>query len=325
MSVDPLEQRLTRLELKTPDPGRTSARVLALRRRRGGRRLIRIPALGLAAAAFAVAILYFVPVADAALAGVPVGGDLLREAGLAGAAGRVTSVGAIANSSGVKLTLVGAYADGVRTVLLLSAAPSITPGDASLTDQFGRTYSMQSGYADGRTGDLIFQFDPLGWPDSMVGARLTLRVNHVSLFFYDASKGDWTVGPPIAGAWALSAGLAVDDAAGIPAPSPGRVGGVTVTFANAHASPATIVIDVDLRGVTPEDLGRRIPDGGKGQAIFGVFISAPDGEVVTQSYGLDPSRDGTVVHLVAFRTIGGNYSLRVVYQGDALVRILRVP
>jgi len=108
VSLDPLEQRLTHIELDTPDPGRISARVLTLRPKARRVSVFRVPAVGLATIALALAVLYFVPAAAAALAGVPGGGDLLREAGLAGAAGKVTTVGAVAESSGYRITLVGA-------------------------------------------------------------------------------------------------------------------------------------------------------------------------------------------------------------------------
>ena len=200
MSLDPLEQRLTHIELDTPDPGRISARVLTLRPKARRASVLRVPAVGLGTIALALAVLYFVPAAAAALAGMPGGGDLLREAGLAGAAGKVTMVGAVAESSGYRITLVGAYADSERTVLLLRTSPSATPDFATmgLTDQFGRSYPMQSGSSDGRTGDLILQFDPLGWPDGTTGARVTLRLNSVHRFAYDSAARDWRNGPPVA-------------------------------------------------------------------------------------------------------------------------------
>jgi len=330
VSLDPLEQRLTHIELETPDPGRVSARVLTLRPKARRVSVFRVPAVGLGTIALALAVLYFVPAAAAALAGVPGGGDLLREAGLAGAAGKVTTVGAVAESSGYRITLVGAYADSERTVLLLRTSPSATPDFATmrLTDQFGRSYPMQSGSSDGRTGDLILQFDPLGWPDGTTGARVTLRLNSVHRFAYDSAARDWRNGPPVAGTWTLQASIGIDEAVTLATPSAGQLGGVTCTFGAARASAATIVIDVYMHGVTPDQLEQRIPDGGKGLPVFQLLLIDPTGDVVTQSYGLSPASqtsDGTVIHLVGFRSVPGNYTVRVVYQGVELDRVLRVP
>ena len=83
-----------------------------------------------------------------------------------------------------------------------------------------------------------------------------------------------------------------------------------------------------MHRVTPDQLDRRIPDGGKGQPVFQVLLIDPSGDVVTQSYGLSPASqtsDGTVIHLVGFRSVPGNYTVRVVYQGVELDRVLRVP
>ena len=181
MSNDLLEQRLQNLVVETPDAGRITARVLSSGRQRRARRVPRVASLGGATVALLLLIAYFVPAADAVLADTPIAGNLLQEAGLTGAAGRITSVGAVADSSGYRLKLVGAYADSTRTVLLLQAQPAILPLEefSVLTDQFGRTYQMHGGYSNSLTGDVIVEFDPLAWPDSITGARITLHVTSI--------------------------------------------------------------------------------------------------------------------------------------------------
>ena len=326
MSVDPLEQRLTDLTVATPDPGRVSGWVLSRPHRSSRGRVLRLPAAGLAAIVLFAAVMYFAPVTAAVLASVPIGGDLLREAGLAGAAGKVTSVGARSASSGFAVTLVGAYADSDRTVLLLEASPAITaPGNATLVDQFGRSYPMQSGIADARTGDLILQFDPLAWPDTILGARMTLRFDQVQSFYYDPALGDWAIGASVSGSWSLPASLGVDEATTLGSPPAGRVGGIDCTFSNVRASSATIVLDIEMRGVTPSDLDRRIADGGKGKPVFELALVDPGGNIVTSSWSFNTDPGGTVVHLVGFRDLAGPYKLRVVYLGDVLERTLQVP
>lgn len=325
MNMDPLEVRLIGLQVETPDARLLSARVLASRGKGSPRPIWRPPAVALATIALFVLILYFAPVAASVVAGVPIGGDLLREAGLVGAAGRVTSVGASSASSGYRLTLLGAYADSERTVLLLHAAPAISPGsDVTLTDQFGRSYAGVSGFGDARTGDLVLQFEPLAWPDTVVGARITLRIGHVRSFYFDAATGNWTFGPLVAGDWNLPAILSVEGAATLPSPPGGTVGGVDCTFSNVRASSATVVVDVEMHGLTPDDLDYRIPDGAKGTAVFDVELLDPRGNQVAMSWQLDPVAGGTVVHVIGVRESPGDYDLRVSYKGEVLNRTLRI-
>ena len=181
MTTDALEQRLSDLALEAPDAGRVTARVLSLAVTPRRRHLARVVTLAVATLALMLAVLYFVPVADAVLADTPIAGDLLRDAGLAGAGDRVTAVGAVATSSGYRLELVGAYADSTRTVLLIHAEPGIglSGTGPELTDQFGRTYQMHGATGNFLTGNVALQFEALGWPDGITGARITLHITTV--------------------------------------------------------------------------------------------------------------------------------------------------
>jgi hypothetical protein len=159
-------------------------------------RAIRVSA---AAAVVVVAILlvnvlaaYFAPKYQRALAdsGVgPISQRFLSAVGLR--AGDVTVVGDSATSAGHTLKLVGAYADGLRTVIFVSVdGKGVTgnpkeygrnPGEwgisfdlATLTDQFGHSYGGQ-----GVVGPTDLQFQPLAWPASDVGGRLTLHITGI--------------------------------------------------------------------------------------------------------------------------------------------------
>jgi hypothetical protein len=132
-------------------------------------------------------------------------------------------------SNGHTIRLVAGYADGLRTVILLeidgyglSGNPKqygLHPGEYgigefyTLTDQFGHVYKPSGG-----TGPTELQFEPLVWPASRVGARLTLHVTGL--------KELWLIRPDspsdtsLAGDWSLHATLtpaAVHDLA-LPAP-----------------------------------------------------------------------------------------------------------
>jgi hypothetical protein len=162
---------------------------------------------GVAAAVIAILLInvvaaYFAPKYERALAdsGVgPISQRLLSAVGLK--AGDVTVVGDSATSAGHTLKLVGAYADGLRTVLFVSVdGKGLTgnpkqygrnPGEwgisfdlATLTDQFGHSYGGQ-----GVVGPTDLQFRPLAWPASDVGARLTLHIAGIYAIWKIAEQG----------------------------------------------------------------------------------------------------------------------------------------
>jgi hypothetical protein len=165
-------------------------------RRRATHRALR---LSTASAVIVVAILllnvvaaYYAPKYQRALAdsGVgPISQRLLSAVGLRSS--DVTVVGDSATSAGHTLKLVGAYADGLRTVIFVSVdGKGVTgnpkeygrnPGEwgisfdlATLTDQFGHSYDAQ-----GVVGPTDLQFQPLAWPASDVGGRLTLHITGI--------------------------------------------------------------------------------------------------------------------------------------------------
>ena len=177
MTTELLERRLEALTVEMPDPGRVTARVLGPRTLSHARRWPRVALSGVATVLLFAATIYFVPVADLAIAKVPGAGELLREAGLVGASDRVRWVDAVSTSSGVQLRLVGAYADSTRTVLIMHAEPAISSLgiDPYITDQFGRTYHVESGSSNTLTGDVVMQFEGPSWPAEFTGSRITLH------------------------------------------------------------------------------------------------------------------------------------------------------
>jgi hypothetical protein len=109
------------------------------------------------------------------------------------------------------LNLVAGYADGLRTVILLNIDGrgltgnpklyGIHPGDfgispdhVRLTDQFGHVYK-----ANGLNTATDLQFEPLVWPASALGARLTLQVDGLERQWLAAGQtrsvlpGSWTL------------------------------------------------------------------------------------------------------------------------------------
>ena len=324
MTTDLLEERLTNLALTAPDPGTISARVLAPATRRRGRRLPRVALSAAATMVLLAMVAYFVPAADNVVAKVPFAGDLLRDAGLAGVEGRITSVGSVAASSGYRLTLVGAYADSSRTVLLLHATPAVGPHFPSirLTDQFGRSYDAQNGSADFKTGDSEIQFEALAWPDAITGSRITLQLTNVEI---DSETGPVQTVP---GTWTLSAIVGVDQGTNLPLPASATLGDAHFQFTSASYTPATVAVNIDETGVSFHELSRIVPDGGKGTPALTMDIYDPNGQIISGSASASDDPLGVVhISFLGFRLDGaGNYVLRVSYAGQgSFERVLKIP
>lgn len=339
MTPDVLEQRLASLTMNVPDAGRITARVLSTAAMPRRRHFARAAALAVATLALMLVVLYFVPRADAVLADTPVAGNLLRDAGLAGAGDRVTAVGAVATSSGYRLELVGAYADSTRTVLILHAEPGIWLGGPGpeLKDQFGRSYRWGSVIADARTGEVVMTFEALAWPDAITGARITLHWAAIQPVVCATPAGDTsglpvcTPGPPVAGSWTLPAIIGVDEGTVLTLPAPARLGSANFRFTSVVSTPATIGVDIEVTGISYADLLKIIPDGRKGIPAFSVDLIAPDGSMnMAGGGGTDFSEDLTGVHLhftwPRSASSAGDYRLQIAYLGRGeFDRVLHIP
>jgi hypothetical protein len=337
MALDLLEQRLADLAVDTPDPGRVTAFVMSRTARPGRRHLARAVALGVATVTLMAAVLYFAPAADVVLADTPIARELLRDAGLLGAGNRVTSVGVVSTSSGIRLQLIGAYADSTRTVLLVHAEPAVRPSGLgptdTLTDQFGRTYFINGSMTNGLTGNIVFYTEPLAWPDAITGARITLRLSAVMPIIcagsasVDPAGVKCTEGPPVAGTWTLPATLGVDEDTTLPLPAPAQLGPASFRFISVRSSAATIAIDIEVTGVTQEELSRRIPDGKKGKQALTIMVLGPNGEWANgNAPGAPPNEKGVHLHVYGYRFGPGEYHIHATYVGyGEFDRVMRVP
>lgn len=241
----------------------------ASRRPRATHRALRVSA---AAAVIVVAILlinvlaaYYAPKYQRALAdsGVgPISQRLLSGVGLK--TGDVTVVGDSATSAGHTLKLVGAYADGLRTVLFVSVdGKGVTgnpkeygrnPGEwgvsfdlTTLTDQFSHSYGGQ-----GIVGPTDLQFQPLAWPASQVGARLTLHVTGVWAIWKVAEQGPNKVIDTEAltthGDWSLHVTLFSAPYHTIALPAPVHTSMADYTFTGISASETEMVLHWTVGG-----------------------------------------------------------------------------
>lgn len=236
-------------------------------------RRIRALTLGAAIAAALIVILqanlaaiYFAPSYSRALAdspGVgPVSSRLLAGVGLRET--DVTVMGDSATSAGHTLRLVGAYADGLRTVLFVSIDGRGVTGDpkqygrnpdewginldqAQLTDQFGHSYGEQ-----GIAGPTDLQFETLAWPASSVGARLTLHVTGIWAMWKVAELGPNKGIDPDAltvhGDWTLHVTLMSEPAHKLALPAPLHTAQADYTFTSATASKTEMVLRWTVSG-----------------------------------------------------------------------------
>lgn len=320
MTVDLLENRLRELDVQTPDAGRVSARVLARQVNRSRLAIPRLVTVPAALALIMVLVLYFAPAADLAIAEkTPWSGETLRWAGLVGARDRITVVNSSATSSGYTFTLQGAYADSARTVLLVHATPASVPEGSNtvLTDQFARSYRFHMSAVNTDTGDIVMQFEPLAWPDSITGARITL---HISKVGQDPSTAT-------SGSWELTAALGVDVARSLPAPAAGQLGPAHFRFTSVTYTPATIEVKGEITGASTFDLERIVPASGKGEPALQIVLLDPSGQIVNGAGSSSGDQSTTNFRLLAFRTSGaGAYTLRVSYHGyGSFDRTLNIP
>jgi hypothetical protein len=316
MTVDTLGERLRSMVLDSPDTGRVTARVLSPSSRKR-RPPLRIGLAPLAFAILCVAIAYFVPSAGTVIAKVPVAGGML------GVNGHITTVGSSATSSGYTLTLVAAYADSTRTVIQLHTSPAaaLLGPDAHITDQFGRSYGSSNASGDLLTGDMTAQFQPLAWPDGITGARITLEVNELE------TGVDPRVGV-VNGTWKVYATLGVDEGTSVAVPASGSLGSAHFTFTSVIYTPATIAIDMDMTGVSDQELTRPVPNGtAKPTPALIIDVLDATGTSVANNIEIDDGFFGVSrVHLIANRDdIGhGVYTVRVTYLGRSFNRTVNV-
>lgn len=259
--TDQLELRLSKLSssavLRPTDE--SAIRHLEAWPPRVGRPAVQRRAFQISAAAAAVLVTilianvvaaYFAPRYERALAGSgvgPVSQKFLAAFGLND--GNVTTVNDSATSSGHTVALAAGYADGLRTVLFLSVDGrgltgdpkgfGMNPGDygldlnaLTLSDQFGRTY----GFGTGVMGPNELLFEPLGWPASSVGARLTLHIAALDPMWLRESA------VPIQGDWTLHATLISEPAHTLTLPAPVHADQATYTFTEISASETEMVV-----------------------------------------------------------------------------------
>jgi len=271
--TDQLAQRLRELPLDEPRPERITSRVLGAAARPAPSRLL--TRLAIAAAILVAAlpvswgVLYFSPATAAALADASGPGfshEILDNFGLG--TENITAQNSSATSSGYKVQLVGAYADTIRTVVLLKSDPPVfASGFAQLTDQFGTTYHLQNGEGNLLTGDQVLSFEPASWLASTTGMRFTLTLNQVVLLGGQDVPGSWTV----KGVVLLKTGKLLKT------PPSGAIGSGAVRFTEVRYIERAVFIEAEVSGVSIEGEVPPVAPGTKPSPRFDVVLVGADG------------------------------------------------
>jgi hypothetical protein len=323
-SNDALAERVAALEVPL-DVGAVTQRVLAAARhkRRGASTRLRVlVTVPLVALLLTGAASYYAPVFAQALADAPIAGSIsglmLRQFGLAGMPHRVSMFGDKATSAGYTVELVGGYADAGRTILFVRVDPPArvlpTFGNISLSDQFGRTYFMTGMASDLATGENAMLFKPIDGLAATVGARLHLE-------FTSIEEGTVTSSRTIAGRWALTATLAVDEGRDLALPGAMQLGEARLEFTRVRALPVGLLVEFTVEPVDIDAFNRQIPDGLKGRPAFRMSLRDASGH---ESPPLQGGQSGNGTDRTRMKITGswlwqaegsGNYVLSVEWEG----------
>jgi hypothetical protein len=234
---------------------------------RARRLTIAAAALALLVAANAVAV-YYAPSYGQAIAAAPVVGPvgnlILAHAGLGPSS--LAPIDETAVSAGHKVRAVAAYADTLRTVVLVQiddqpfqvaskgAAPAfvIYGGALALTDQFGHGYSQTAG-AETQS---VLSFEPLAGPAQHVRGRLTLLITRIMKQVPDPTAPNGLRVVEVSGDWSLRFGVVEGAARSLPLPAQVQLPEATCTFTSIRVSGYFVDLRASVTGPEVQTMRR---------------------------------------------------------------------
>lgn len=290
-----------------------------------------------------VAAAYYAPRYGRALAGAPgVGPVSDRALQVVGLSTRnLTVFSSAATSSGHTVRLVAAYADGLRTVFFLEVdgrgmtgnpkAFGTTAGDyavgldgLTMTDQFGHGYSLARGAQTGA----VLTFEPLAWPASQLGARLTLHASAIEAEWLVASGSDSTLN----GDWTLHATLISSPVHALSLPASVRTAEASYTFTSLQASGTTVTAQWSVNGASVDEVSKLWMQRSSPQTAPGAeydkllrdyfwpkLFDAAGNQMTIGEWGFEfPTNKPAAGHMTAFVPGPGRYRIQL---GDALTSL----
>jgi hypothetical protein len=170
--------------------------------------------------------------------------DLLA-ARLTNLASLITPFHVDSTSSGLTITLIGAYADPARTVVFFRGAGNYQVATGVITDDHGL---INAGSGGGSVkplpGDTYFSLDGGPSPGSDGVANLTINVTDLHQYYPNSVSY-------LAGNWSWSIRLRVQAAITLPAPAPFALGRWAAGIEVLEVTPSVIHLRAVINGVSP--------------------------------------------------------------------------
>jgi hypothetical protein len=184
--------------------------------------------------------------ASALVVSHPIPAQDLAAAGLTGVADLVTTLQLASTDNGRTVTLIAAYADVARTVLIFRESPDMGLPSASVTDEQGLINAGGSAgpvRSPGVRGDYYVALDEGARPGADGLAHLAIAVSHLTV---------WTpAGGTVDGNWAFNVALNIQPGQALPAPNQFQLGMWKVTIEKLELTPAVVHLQVLVNGASP--------------------------------------------------------------------------
>jgi len=167
----------------------------------------------------------------------------------------VTRFAVDSTSSGLTITLIGAYADPARTVVFFRGAGAYQVESATITDDLGLINAGSGGRSiKPSPGDTYYSIDGGPHPGSNGVANLAINVSYLMQYHVNSVTH-------LAGNWSWSIPLKVQPATALPAPAQFALGRWRGNIEVLEVTPSVIHLRAVINGVSPANaFGPGIPE-----------------------------------------------------------------
>ena len=205
-----------------------------------------------------------VHVASALIVSHPIPAWDLEAASLTAVADLVTPLQLSSTDNGRTITLIGAYADVARTVLLFrESPPDLGLPSVIVSDDQGMINAGSSSgpvRSPGVRSDYYVALDDGARPGADGLAHLSIAIGHLTR---------WTsTGGSVDGNWSFNVALTVQPGQALPAPNQFRLGAWKVTIERLQLTPTVVYLQTLVNGASPVAIS------GPGNAVFVELVDA---------------------------------------------------